>query len=72
MGDGASELIHPNQRHLVADLHPRDHRIDTIEVQLIKTQSHLFQKLMTRHLEIVLIVGVIHMSLRIALIVAYL
>ena len=71
-GDGTSELIHPNQRHLVAYLHPGDHRVDAIKMQLIKIQSHLLQEIVTRHLEIVLIVGIVHMPLRIALVVTHL
>src|SRR5690554_643219 len=51
-GDGTSELIHPNKRHLVAYLHPGDHRVDAIKMQLIKIQSHLLQGIVTSHLEI--------------------
>src|SRR5690554_3248324 len=72
LGNGTNEFVHPDERDLVPNIYPRHYRVDPFQVELVKVKPHLIQQLVPRHLEIVLVVRVVHVSLRVALIIAHL
>ena len=66
------EFIIALQGNLIGDIDAMHHGIDALTVHLCKTQSACFQEEMACVLHIVEVVGIVHDSLDIALIVAYL
>jgi len=72
MRDGTFKDIHSYEWYFVSDFHFCNHGIDSLKVQLAEIQTHLFQKLMACYFEIMLIIGVVYMTLRIALVITYL
>ena len=70
--DSDHELVATAKRKLVFNSDFRYHRIDAILVQLSKVDAQGFKELMARMLHIMLIVGVVHDSLKVALIIAHL
>ena len=66
------EFIVALQGNLIGDIDAMHHGIDALTVHLCKTQSACFQEEMACVLHIVEVVGIVHDSLDIALIVAHL
>ena len=66
------EFIVALQGNLIGDIDAMHHGIDALTVHLRKTQSAGFQEKMACVLHIVEVVGIVHDSLDIALIVAHL
>jgi hypothetical protein len=70
--DAHRESVAATQRTLLLYRDLRDHRVDTLRMHGRETAAYGFKEFMARMLQIVLVVGVVHDTLYVALIIAHL